>query len=109
MNDTKNLSPTKWHCKYHIVFAPKYRRQVFYGEKKRAPGETLRKLCEWKGILIIEAEYCSDHIHMLVEIPSKLSVSSFVGYVKGKSSLMISEQFGELKCNYRHREFWCRG
>ena len=95
--------------KYHIVFVPKYRRQIFYGEKKRAIGEILRKLRDWKGILIIEAGCCPDHIHMLVEIPPKLSVSSFVGYWKGKSSLMISEQFGDLKFNYRHREFWCRG
>ena len=79
MSDTKKLSHTKWNCKYHIVFAPKYRRQVFYGEKKRAIGEILRKLCEWKGVQIIEAECCPDHIHMLVEIPPKLSVSSFVG------------------------------
>ena len=96
-------------CKYHIVFAPKYRWQVFYGEKKRAIGEILRKLCEWKGVNIIEAECCPDHIHMLVEIPPKLSVASFVGYLKGKSSLMIYEQFGELKFKYRNREFWCRG
>ena len=93
----------------HIVFAPKYRRQVFYGEKKRAIGEILRKLCEWKGVNIIEAECCPDHIHMLVEIPPKLSVASFVGYLKGKSSLMIYEQFEELKFKYRNREFWCRG
>lgn len=71
MSDIKSLSHTKWNCKYHIVFAPKYRRQVFYGEKKRAIGEILRRLCEWKGINIIEAECCPDHIHMLVEIPPK--------------------------------------
>ena len=82
---------------------------MFYGEKKRAIGEILRKLCEWKGVNIIEAECCPDHIHMLVEIPPKLSVASFVGYLKGKSSLMIYEQFGELKFKYRNREFWCRG
>ena len=93
----------------HIVFAPKYRRQIFYGEKKRAPGEILRKLCEWKGIVMIEAECCPDHIHMLVEIPPTLSISSVAGYLKGKSSLMIYEQFGELKFKYRNREFWCRG
>lgn len=90
------------------MFAPKYRRQVFYGEKKRAIGEILRKLCEWKEVNIIEAECCPDHIHMLVEISLKLSVASFVGYLKGKSSLMIYEQFGELKYRYRNREFWGR-
>ena len=109
MNDKHSLAHTRWECKYHIVFAPKYRRQVFYGGKKRAIGEILRKLCEWKGVNIIEAECCPDHIHMLVEIPPKLSVASFVGYLKGKSSLMIYEQFGELKFKYRNREFWCRG
>ena len=109
MGDAKSLAHTKWNCKYHIVFAPKYRRQVFYGEKKRAIGEILRKLCEWKGVKIIEAECCPDHIHMLLEIPPKMSVSSFVGYLKGKSSLMIYEQFGDLKFKYRSREFWCRG
>ena len=109
MGDTKSLSHTAWNCKYHRVFAPKYRRQVCYGEKKRYVGEILRKLCEWKGVNIIEAECCPDHIHMLVEIPPKLSVSSFMGYLKGKSSLMIYEQFGDLKFKYRNREFWCRG
>ena len=109
MGDTKSLAHTKWNCKYHIVFAPKYRRQVFYGEKKRAIGEILRKLCEWKGVNIREAECCPDHIHMLLEIPPKMSVSSFMGYLKGKSSLMIYEQFGDLKFKYRNREFWCRG
>lgn len=93
MSDIKSLAHTKWNCKYHIVFAPKYRRQVFYGEKKRAIGEILRRLCEWKGINIIEAECCPDHIHMLVEIPPKMSVSGFMGYLKGKSSLMIYDQF----------------
>ena len=109
MGDAKGLAHTKWNCKYHIVFVPKYRRQVFYGEKKRAIGEILRKLCEWKAVNILEAECCSDHIHMLLEIPPKLSVSSFMGYLKGKSSLMIYEQFGDLKFKYRNREFWCRG
>ena len=109
MSDIKSLAHTKWNCKYHIVFAPKYRRQVFYGEKKRAIGEILRRLCEWKGINIIEAECCPDHIHMLVEIPPKMSVSGFMGYLKGKSSLMIYDQFGDLKFKYRNREFWCRG
>ena len=109
LNDVNSLSHSKWNCKYHIVFAPKYRRLVFYGEKKKAIGEILRKLCEWKGVNIITAEACPDHIHMLVEIPPKMSVSSFMGYLKGKSSTMIYEQFGELKYKYRNRSFWCRG
>ena len=109
MNDKHSLAHTQWNCKYHLVFAPKYRRQVFYGEKKRAIGEILRKLCEWKGVNIIEAECCPDHIHMLVEIPPKMSVASFVGYLKGKSSLMVYERFGEIKYRYRNRQFWCRG
>ena len=109
MGDNKSLAHTKWNCKYHRVVAPKYRRQGFYGEKKRAIGEILRKLCEWKGVNIIEAECCPDHIHILLEIPPKMSVSGFMGYLKGKSSLMIYEQFGDLKFKYRNREFWCRG
>lgn len=107
-NDTRSIAHTKWNCKYHIVFAPKYRRKVFYGEKKVAIGQILRKLCEWKGVSIVEAEVCPDHVHML-EIPPKVSVSSFMGYLKGKSSLMIYEKFPELKFKYRNREFWCRG
>ena len=109
MNDIHSLSHTKWNCKYHIVFAPKYRRQVFYRQKKEAVGKILRQLCEWKGIEIIAAEVCPDHIHMLVAIPPKMAVSSFMGYLKGKSSTMLYEQFGELKYKYRNREFWCRG
>ena len=109
MGDVKSLAHTRWNCKYHIVFAPKYRCHVFYGEKKRAIGEILRKLCEQKDVKIVEAECCPDHIHMLLEIPPKMSVSSFMGYLNGKSSLMIYEQFGELKFKYRNREFCCRG
>ena len=109
MNDTNSLAHTSWNCKYHIVFAPKYRRKVFYGEKRREVGEILRTLCNWKKIKIIEAEVCPDHVHMLVEIPPKVSVSSFMGYLKGKSSLMIYEKYPELKYKYRNREFWCRG
>ena len=109
MNDINSLSHSKWNCKYHIVFAPKYRRQVFYSQKKEAIGRILRKLCEWKGVNIIEAEACPDHIHLLVEIPPKYAVSSFMGYLKGKSSTMLYEQFGELKYKYRNREFWCKG
>ena len=108
-NDVKSLAHTSWNCKYHIVFAPKYRRKVFYGEKLEGIGKILRKLCEWKGIEIHEAELCPDHVHMLVSIPPKVSVSSFMGYLKGKSSLMIYEQYGDMKYKYRNREFWCRG
>ena len=109
MNGINKLSHTQWNCKYHIVFAPKYRRKAFYGTKRLEVGKVLRLLCEWKKISIIEAEVCSDHIHLLVEIPPKVAVSSFMGYLKGKSSLMLYEKFPELKYKYRNREFWCRG
>ncbi len=109
MEDIKKLAHTSWNCKYHIVFAPKYRRKVFYGEKRKDIGSILRQLCEWKQIHIIEAEVCPDHVHMLLEIPPKVSVSSFVGFLKGKSSLLLYERFPELKFKYRNREFWCRG
>lgn len=109
LNDIHSLSHTSWNCKYHLVFAPKYRRKVFYKNHRAAIGKILRQLCEWKGVNIIEAEVCPDHIHMLVEIPPKMAVSSFMGYLKGKSSTMLYEQFGELKYKYRNREFWCRG
>ena len=109
MNDVKTLSHTAWNCKYHIVFAPKYRRKVFYGEKRYEIGKILRELCGWKGITIIEAEVCPDHVHMLVEIPPKMSVSSFVGFLKGKSSLMVYERWSNIKFKYRNREFWCKG
>ena len=109
MNDINSLSHTSWNCKYHIVFARKYRRKVFYKEKRAAVGKILRELCEWKGVKILEAEACPNHIYLYVEIPPKLSVSSFMGYLKGKSSTMLYEQFGELKYKYRNRQFWCRG
>ena len=109
LNDVNSLAHSKWNCKYHIVFAPKYRRKVFYGEKRVAIGKILRQLCEWKGITIVEAEMCADHVHMLLEIPPKYSVSTVMGYMKGKSSTMIYEQFGELKYKYKNREFWCKG
>ena len=88
MNDINSLAHTTWNCKYHIVFAPKYRRKVFFGEKKRDIGAILRSLCEWKKVNILEAEVCPDHVHMLVEIPPKMSVSGFMGYLKGKSSVL---------------------
>lgn len=109
MNDTNSLAHTKWRCKYHIVFSPKYRRKIFYGEKRKEIGQILRELCEWKQINIVQAEVCPDHIHMLVEIPPKMSVSGFVGYLKGKSSLMIFERYANLKYKYGNRKFWCRG
>ena len=107
--DKSSLAHTKWNCKYHIVFAPKYRRQVIYGKLKREIGKIIRELCERKGVEILEAEACPDHIHMLVSIPPKLSVSEFMGYLKGKSSLMIFDKFANMKYRYGNRQFWCRG
>jgi putative transposase len=109
MDDTKSLAHSKWRCKYHIVFAPKYRRQVIYGKIKADIGVILRKLCEYKGVEILEANACPDHIHMLVSIPPKISVASFVGYLKGKSSLMIFDKHANLKYKYGNRHFWCKG
>ena len=108
-NDIASLSHSKWRCQYHIVFAPKYRRQEIYGKIKEDIGKILRNLCQQKGVEIIEAELCPDHIHMLVSIPPKLSISSFVGYLKGKSSLMIFDRHANLKYKYGNRHFWCRG
>ena len=107
--DTNSLAHTQWECKYHIVFAPKYRRQIIYGKIKQDIGQMIRKLCEYKGVEIIEAEACKDHIHMLVSLPPKYSVSQFMGYLKGKSSLMIFEKYANLKYKYGNRHFWCRG
>ena len=107
--DKNTLAHTKWNCKYHIVFAPKYRRRDIYGRIKVDIGKILRKLCEQKGVEIIEANLCPDHIHMLVSIPPKISVSSFVGYLKGKSSLMIFDRHANLKYRYGNRKFWCKG
>ena len=109
LNDINSLSHTKWNCKYHIVFAPKYRRKIFYGEKREAVGKVLRQLCEWKGVKIVEAEVCADHVHMLLEIPPKLSVSSFMGYLKGKSALMIFDKHANLKYKFGNRHFWAEG
>ena len=107
--DIDSLAHTKWNCKYHIVFSPKYRRQAIYGNIKKDIGQMLRKLCEYKGVEIIEAEACKDHIHMLVSIPPKYSVSQIMGYLKGKSSLMIFEKYANMKYKYGNRHFWCRG
>ena len=109
MDDVRSLAHTKWNCKYHVVFAPKYRRKVFYEEKRLEIGAILRELCRWKGVEIIEAEVCPDHIHMLLAIPPKMSVSGFMGFLKGKSSLMIYQKWGSMKFKYRNRQFWCRG
>ncbi|HPX00557.1 MAG TPA: IS200/IS605 family transposase [Sedimentibacter sp.] len=107
--DKNTLSHTTWECKYHLIFAPKYRRQIIYGKIKKDVGKILRDLCERKGIEIIEAELCKDHVHMLVRIPPKYSVSEIMGYLKGKSSLMIFDKHANLKYKYGNRHFWCRG
>jgi len=104
-----SLSHTKWNCKYHIVFAPKYRRKVFYEGRRLEIGSILSELCKWKGVNLVEGEACPDHIHILVEIPPKMSVSGFMGFLKGKSSQMIYEKWGDIRYKYRSREFWCRG
>ena len=109
MDNKNSLAHTKWNCKYHVVFAPKYRRKEIYGEKKEEIGKILRELCKWKEVEIIEANACPDHIHMLLSIPPKISVSYFMGFLKGKSSLMIFERFANLKYKYGNRHFWCRG
>ena len=108
-NIINSLAHTKWNCKYHIVFAPKYRRKNFYEEKRLAIRDILRTICGWKGVEIIEGEVCPDHVHLLLSIPPKMSVSYFVGYLKGKSSLMMFQRFGNMKFAYRNREFWCKG
>lgn len=107
--DRDSLAHTSWNCKYHIVFAPKYRRQLIYGQIKTDIGVIIRKLCDQKGVEIIEANACVDHIHMLVSIPPKLSVSAFMGFLKGKSSLMIFDRHANMKYKYGNRKFWCRG
>ena len=107
--DIDSLSHSKWNCKYHKVFAPKYRRQIIYGQIKADIGRILRLLCERKGVEIIEANACLDHIHMLVSIPPKLSVAQFMGYLKGKSSLMIFDRHANMKYKYGNRQFWCKG
>ena len=104
-----SLSHSKWRCKYHIVFAPKYRRKEIYGDIRKDIGVILRKLSEQKNVEIIEVELCPDHVHMLVSIPPNLSVSQVVGYLKGKSSLMIFDRHANLKYRYGNRHFWCRG
>ena len=109
MNDDSSLSHTRWNCKCHIVFVPKYRRKVIYGKLRKDIGTIIRQLCAYKDVEIIEGHAMPDHIHILVKIPPKISVSSFMGYLKGKSSLMIYQRWGSAKYQYRCREFWCRG
>ena len=107
--DIEKQAHTSWRCQYHVVFAPKYRRMAIYGQIKRDIGQILRRLCEQKGVTIIEAEACPDHIHMLISIPPKLSVAQIMGYLKGKSSLMIFDRHANLKYKYGDRHFWARG
>ena len=108
-NEIRSSSHSKYRCQYHIVFAPKYRRKEIYGQLRRDIGEILRKLCEQKDVVIIEAEACPDHIHMLVSIPLHISVAQFMGFLKGKSTLMIFDRHAHLKYKYGSRSFWCRG
>ena len=108
-DELNTLSHTKWNCRYHVVFAPKYRRKVFYDARRLEIIKIFKDLCSYKDVNIIEGEACPDHIHMLLKIPPKYSVSSFMGYLKGKSSQMIYEKWGNIKYKYRSREFWCRG
>ena len=108
-DDISSLAHSKWNCKYHVVFAPKYRRMVIYSKIRADIGKILRKLCEQKGIEILEAETCPDHIHMLIAIPPKYSVAQIMGYLKGKSLLMIFDRHANLKYKYGNRHFWCRG
>ena len=108
-NEIRHTTHSTYRCQYHIVFAPKYRRKIIYGQLKRDIGAILRKLCEQKDVEIIEAHAMPDHIHMLVRIPPKMSVSSFMGYLKGRSAVIIHERHANLKYNYGNRSFWARG
>ena len=109
MNDNESLAHTTWNCKYHLVFAPKYRRREIYGKLRADIGKILRMLCQRKEVEMIEAECCPDHVHMLVKIPPKYSVAQIMGYLKGKSTLMIFDRHANLKYKYGNRHFWCRG
>ena len=107
--DASSLEHTSWRCQYHVVFAPKYRRMEIYGKIKEDIGIILRKLCQQKSVEIIEAQACPDHIHMLISILPKYSVSQIMGYLKGKSATIIYQKWGNMKFAYRNREFWCKG
>lgn len=107
--DVNSLAHTKWNCKYHVVFAPKFRRKVIYNQLRVDIGKILRMLCDRKGIEIIEAEVCPDHVHMLISVPPKMSIAGVMGYIKGKSTLLIFERHADMKYKYGQRQFWCRG
>ncbi len=107
--DVNSLAHTKWNCKYHVVFAPKFRRKIIYNQLRADIGKIIRMLCERKDITIIEAELCPDHVHMLISIPPKMSVSGAIGYIKGKSTLLIFDRHADMKYKYGQRQFWCRG
>ena len=107
--DVNSLAHTKWNCKYHVVFAPKFRRKVIYNQLRVDIGKILRMLCDRKGIEIIEAEVCPDHVHMLISVPPKMSIAGVMGYIKGKSTLLIFERHADIKYKYGQRQFWCRG
>ena len=107
--DVNSLAHTKWNCKYHVVFAPKFRRKIIYNQLRTDIGKIIRMLCERKDITIIEAELCPDHVHMLISIPPKMSVSGAIGYIKGKSTLLIFDRHADMKYKYGQRQFWCRG
>ena len=108
-NDIHSLSHTKWNCKYHIVFTPKYRRKIIYNKLRRDIVQTIKDLCKWKGIEIIEGKAMPDHIHILVKIPPKMSISNFMGYLKGKSAMMIFARHGNLKYKFGNNNFWSTG
>ena len=108
-NINHSLSHTKWLCKYHVVFTPKYRRKIIYNQYRESLKEIIKTLCGYKGVETLEGHMMPDHVHLLLSIPPSISISSFMGYLKGKSSLMIYEKYPELKYKYRNREFWCRG
>ena len=105
----KSLAHSKWMCKYHIVFTPKYRRQIIYGQIKRDIQQIIRDLCKWKGIEIVEGSMMPDHVHLVLSIPPKYSVSQIMGYLKGKSSLMIFDRHANLKYKFGNRHFWATG
>ena len=107
--NSNSLSHTKWECKYHIVWIPKYRLKVIYGDLRKEIGQILRKLCEYKGVEIVEASACRDHIHICLSIPPKYSVSEIVGYLKGKSAIMIFEKYSKMRQNFKGNSFWARG
>lgn len=108
-NQTNSLSHTKWLCKYHVVFAPKYRRKIIYNQYRKSLGEVLRRLCNYKGIEIIEGHLMPDHVHLLLSIPPKYSIAQVMGYLKGKSALMMFDKHANLKYKFGNRHFWAEG